>query len=237
MDNRLKETIDQQLASPTLDPWREILTAWRQSAKGQYASEKIALRLSEGAVIYPERPFRALEKSTLDNIKVCIVGQDPYHQAGQAEGLCFSVAPGIAIPRSLRNIYKELERSLSMPMPTSGSLMKWAEQGVLLLNTALTVEDSQPNCHAKWGWSELTGEIIRHVAEQRTQVVFMLWGGHAQSLKHLIPSGHKHLILESNHPSPLSATKGATPFIGNNHFVKANVFLIDQGLKPIDWSV
>ena len=178
-------------------------------------------RLQEGAVIFPPTPLRALELTPRDKVRVVILGQDPYHGRGQAEGLAFSVAPGVAIPPSLRNIFKELQRDLGEPPPTfpipGGSLVRWARHGVLLLNTCLTVEEGQPASHANRGWEVLTDAIIQTVSQNAASVVFMLWGSHAQSKRPLIDAS-RHLVLCANHPSPLSALRPPAPFIGCGHF-------------------
>jgi uracil-DNA glycosylase len=159
---------------------------------------------------------------------VVILGQDPYHGRGQAEGLAFSVAPGVALPPSLRNIFKELQRDLGTPPPAfpqpGGSLVKWARNGVLLLNTTLTVEEGQPASHAGQGWEVLTDAVIRHVAQGSRPVVFMLWGAHAQAKRAVIPPDRGHLVLCANHPSPLSALRPPVPFIGCGHFGQARAF-------------
>jgi uracil-DNA glycosylase len=188
-----------------------------------------------GKVIYPPGPliFNALNSTPLDQVRVVILGQDPYHGPGQAHGLCFSVQPGVASPPSLQNIFKELKRDLNLDIPRHGYLQHWADQGVLMLNTSLTVEQGIAGSHAKMGWQRLTDRIIEVVSEQRPNVVFMLWGAHAQSKTKLIDPT-KHLLLKSVHPSPLSAHRG---FIGNGHFGRANQFLKQQGLAPIDWEL
>jgi uracil-DNA glycosylase len=161
-------------------------------------------------------------------VRVVILGQDPYHGRGQAEGLAFSVAPGVALPPSLRNIFKELQRDLGTPAPAwpqpGGSLVKWAQNGVLLLNTTLTVEEGQPASHAGQGWEVLTDAVIRHVAQGPRPVVFMLWGSHAQGKRAVIPPDRGHLVLCANHPSPLSALRPPVPFIGCGHFGQARAF-------------
>lgn len=193
-------------------------------------SEKAA-----GKVIFPPGPliFSALNSTPLAQVKVVILGQDPYHGPGQAHGLCFSVQPGVAPPPSLQNIFKELKRDLNLPIPQHGCLQHWAEQGVLLLNTSLTVEQGAAGSHAKAGWQHFTDRIIEVVSEQRAHLVFMLWGAHAQSKARLIDPT-RHLLLKSVHPSPLSAHRG---FIGNGHFSRANQFLRQQGIVPIDWEL
>lgn len=203
-------------------------------------------RIHAGAVIYPLAPFKALELTPQHQVRVVILGQDPYHKAGQAHGLAFSVAPGVKIPPSLRNIFKEIHRE-SGHLSTvqvinddkNGFLEFWAEQGVLLLNTCLTVEEGQPASHAKLGWAGLTDSLISKVAEHNKNVVFMLWGAHAQAKQALlqIPASlaNQHLILCANHPSPLSAMRPPKPFLGCGHFGAANMFLANHGLSPINW--
>ncbi|TBU72064.1 uracil-DNA glycosylase [Pseudomonas daroniae] len=188
-----------------------------------------------GKEVYPPGPliFNALNSTPLDQVKVVIIGQDPYHGPGQAHGLCFSVQPGVATPPSLVNIYKELKRDLNIDIPNHGYLQSWAEQGVLLLNTSLTVERASAGSHAAKGWQPFTDRIISVVSEQRPRLVFLLWGAHAQSKERLIDTG-KHLVLRSPHPSPLSAHRG---FIGNGHFSRTNKFLEQHGLAPIDWRL
>jgi uracil-DNA glycosylase len=174
----------------------------------------------------------------LNQVRVVILGQDPYHGPGQAEGLAFSVASGVRLPPSLRNIFKELQQSLGVPMPTNGSLVRWARQGVLLLNTCLTVQDGQASSHARWGWEILSDELVKNAAQSVTPVVFMLWGSQAQAKKTLIEqaaSAAKHLVLLANHPSPLSALRRPVPFLSCDHFAQANAFLEECGGKAIDW--
>ena len=189
--------------------------------------------------IYPPagRIFAAFDACPFDKVKVVILGQDPYHGPGQANGLAFSVNPGVAIPRSLINIFKEVHDDTGAPIPANGDLTRWARQGVLLLNSSLTVVAHSPGSHQQRGWEELTDEIIAKVASEGRPVVFMLWGKSAQEKKKLIRKFNKDcLILESNHPSPLSALRGPIPFIGNDHFRKANEWLVKKGISPINWT-
>jgi len=218
--------------------WVGLVHDFWASAIGQALSVRISRRLDDGAVIYPPRPLRALELTALSDVRVVILGQDPYHGAGQAQGLAFSVAPGVRVPPSLRNVFKELHQSLGLALPAHGSLESWAKQGVLLLNTSLTVEDGQPASHARWGWEVFTDTLIAAVARGASPVVFMLWGAHAQAKKGLIdsvPGAVRHLVLEANHPSPLSAMRPPSPFLGCGHFTKANDFLSRLGQKTINW--
>ena len=193
-------------------------------------SEKAA-----GKEIYPPGAliFNALNSTPLAEVKVVVIGQDPYHGPGQAHGLCFSVQPGVKPPPSLVNIYKELKRDLNIDIASHGNLQHWAEQGVLLLNTSLTVEHGIAGSHAKIGWQHFTDRVIEVASESCANLVFILWGAHAQGKERLI-DGTKHLILKSVHPSPLSAHRG---FIGNGHFSRTNKFLLQHGLVPIDWRL
>ena len=221
-----------------LPGWREVVEDFLTSDVGQALSARIEQALSSGAVVYPPEPFRALALTALAEVRVVILGQDPYHGPGQAEGLAFSVAQGVKLPPSLRNIFKELQRSLAVPMPADGSLVRWARQGVLLLNTSLTVEDGQAASHARWGWEVLTDRLIALVASRAQPTVFMLWGAHAQAKRPLIeaaaPDG-RHQVLQANHPSPLSALRPPVPFLGCDHFAQANAWLLAQGQKTIAW--
>ncbi|WP_394513022.1 uracil-DNA glycosylase [Priestia aryabhattai] len=185
--------------------------------------------------IYPDKYdiFNALHYTDYKNVKVVILGQDPYHGPNQAHGLSFSVQPGVKTPPSLVNIYKELKKEMDYHIPNNGYLVKWAEQGVLLLNTVLTVRKGEANSHKGKGWEQLTDRIIELVAQKEEPVVFLLWGKHAQAKKELIHHSH-HLILESPHPSPFSANRG---FFGNNHFQRANEFLLQHGRQSIDWQI
>ena len=177
--------------------------------------------------------FNALHYTPLSQVKVVIIGQDPYHEPGQAHGLSFSVQPGVKIPPSLQNIYKELSDDLGLTIPDNGCLTKWAKQGVLLLNTVLTVEAHRANSHAGIGWEEFTDAVIRSVEAQDRPVVFLLWGSHAGKKAAMIHNP-KHLVLKAPHPSPLSAYRG---FFGCKHFSKCNAFLEEQGLAPVDWQI
>ena len=175
--------------------------------------------------------FNAFNQCPLPQVKVVIIGQDPYHEPGQAQGLCFSVPGGVPMPPSLVNIYKELSGDLGKPIPSTGDLTRWARQGVLLLNATLTVRAHQAGSHQRQGWEQFTDAVIRLVSAQRPHVAFLLWGSYAQSKRMLIDSG-KHLVLCAAHPSPLSAYRG---FFGNHHFTLANDFLLSHGQTPIDW--
>lgn len=183
--------------------------------------------------IYPPGPliFNAFDKCPFDKIKVVILGQDPYHGPGQAHGLCFSVKDGVAFPPSLTNIFKEIYDDLGTTLPNSGNLERWAGQGVLLLNATLSVRAGQAGSHQNKGWEPFTDEVVRIIATEKEHVVFMLWGSYAQKKGESIDRT-KHLVLESPHPSPLSANRG---FFGNRHFSKANKYLSEHGLDPVKW--
>ena len=231
--------------------WQPVTQRFFESEPAHALGRFIEARLAAGATIYPPQPLRALDLTPLDQVRVVILGQDPYHGPGQAEGLAFSVAPGTQVPPSLRNIFKELARArqaraeAAWPVPTHGSLVHWARQGVLLLNTCLTVEAGQPASHAKKGWEALTSEIVSTVLRRGQPVVFMLWGGPAQRAEALIQQhGHVvrrpedegcHYVLCANHPSPLSALRPPVPFLGCDHFELANEFLRQRGCAPIVW--
>ena len=212
------------VAWPVAASWQGTTDNFFASATGQALLVFLNQRLAGGAVIFPPQPLRALALTPAEAVRVVILGQDPYHGRGQAEGLAFSVAPGVPLPPSLRYIFKELQRNLGTPLPTfpqpGGSLVKWATQGVLLLNTCLTVEEGLPASHAKKGWEVLTDAVIQQVSSGTRRVVFMLWGAHAQSKQALIDTG-RHQVLLANHPSPLSALRPPLPFIGCGHFSKA----------------
>jgi uracil-DNA glycosylase len=188
-----------------------------------------------GNVIYPPpaRVFSAFEQCDLNKIRVVILGQDPYHGPGQANGLCFSVPQGHRIPPSLRNIFKELSSDVGAPIAGHGCLTSWAEQGVLLLNTVMTVEQGQPNSHADKGWETFTDRVIHLINKNCDSIVFMLWGSNAQKKQSLLDES-QHLVLRSTHPSPLSAYRG---FFGCGHFSRANQFLVSKGQTPIDWQL
>ncbi len=222
LPNRL--TTADPAAWPVAPGWRPTTDAFFGSPTGQKLLGFLRSRMAEGATIFPPQPLRALELTPPEEVRVVILGQDPYHGVGQAEGLAFSVAPGVALPPSLRNIFKELQRDLGTPPPQfpvpGGSLVKWATHGVLLLNTCLTVEEGLPASHAGKGWEVLTDTLIRQVAEGDHPVVFMLWGAHAQSKRALIDAT-RHKVLVANHPSPLSAMRPPLPFMGCGHFSQA----------------
>lgn len=212
--------------------------AWKPALEREGVWQDLA-RLSDraqatdGIAPAPDRIFRALDLVPPEAVRVVILGQDPYPTPGHADGLCFSVRPGVAPPRSLKNIFREMQDDLGIAPSPHGNLEAWARQGVLLLNTVLTVELGAANAHAGWGWQKVTDGIIRAVAKLPQPVVFLLWGKPAQTKTQLIPPG-RHLILTAPHPSPLSARRG---FFGCRHFSRSNAWLEDQGAAPIDWSL
>ncbi len=205
--------------------WQPCLAAWQASATGRAVMATVDGAVQAGAQVYPSDVFRALAATPLARTKVVILGQDPYHGPGQADGLAFSVPAGQKVPPSLRNILQEQARDLALAPPGNGNLEAWARQGVLLLNTALTVQASQPGSHAEIGWHALTDGIISAAVADPAPKVFMLWGAHAQTKAPLVQRGGGHLLLQCNHPSPLAARRGARPFIGCGHFGLAQVFL------------
>lgn len=201
----------------------------------QQLREFLRQQKQQGRIIYPasKHIFNAFNSTPLDKVKVVILGQDPYHGPGQAHGLCFSVQPGVPAPPSLQNIFKELQRDLQLLIPTHGCLQHWADQGVLLLNATLTVEQARAGSHQGQGWETFTDRAIQVVNEHCEGVVFLLWGSYAQKKGQWIDA-KLHLVLKSPHPSPLSAHRG---FIGNGHFSKANAYLASKGKTPIDWRL
>jgi uracil-DNA glycosylase len=197
--------------------------------------EFLLIRKQHKAVIYPPGPqiFNALNSTPFDQVRVVILGQDPYHGPGQAHGLCFSVQPGVRIPPSLAKIYREIEADLGIAPPHHGCLQSWAEQGVLLLNAVLTVERGQAGSHQGKGWEQFTDAVVQILNDKREGIVFMLWGSYAMK-KGAVINQRKHLVLKAPHPSPLSAHRG---FLGCKHFSSANDYLQKNGQTPIDWSV
>lgn len=219
---------------PVAESWKAVTEPFWASDPGRQLLAHLRQRLASAAVVFPPQPLRALALTSLEAVRVVILGQDPYHGAGQAEGLAFSVAPGVRIPPSLRNIYKELQRDLGLVPPANGSLVRWAEQGVLLLNTCFTVEEAAPASHSGLGWEVLTDEVISHCSDDVHPKVFLLWGAHAQKRAPLIDS-KRHLVLRANHPSPLSAARPPLPFAGCGHFREANRWLNQRGVAGIMW--
>ncbi|AVP56494.1 uracil-DNA glycosylase [Pulveribacter suum] len=218
---------------PVASGWQPLVEDFFAGERGRQLLAFLRQRLQADAVIFPPQPLRALQLTPPEDVRVVILGQDPYHGRGQGEGLAFSVQPGVRIPPSLRNIFKEMQRDLGVAPPPfpdpGGSLRKWADNGVLLLNTTLTVEEGQAASHAGKGWEVLTDAVIRHVASGARPVVFMLWGSHAQTKRALIPADRGHLVLVANHPSPLSAERPPLPFIGCGHFGQARAFRQQHG--------
>jgi uracil-DNA glycosylase len=217
--------------------WKDCVRRFIDSTKFAELCAFVNRERAADKTIYPDTVFHALELIEPDDVKVVILGQDPYHGEDrgipQAHGLAFSVRPGVRPPPSLRNIYKEIAASLGYPIPSHGNLEYWAKQGVLLLNTVLTVERGQAASHAKKGWEGFTDTLIEGLSAQHEGLVFMLWGAHAQAKRALL-HGRNHVILEAPHPSPLSAHRG---FLGSRHFVLANEALERQGRQPIDWRL
>jgi uracil-DNA glycosylase len=219
---------------PLAPGWQPVVDEFLASDIGRHLGDFIQQRLDAGALIYPPRPFRALEETPLAQVRAVVLGQDPYHGRAQAEGLAFSVADGVPLPPSLRNIFRELGCDAGEPPPASGSLLPWARQGVLLLNTSLTVEDGQPGSHAKKGWEQLTDALLAHVAAAASPCAYLLWGAHAQAKAGLIREaadrkGCDILLLQANHPSPLSASRPPVPFLGCGHFAQARDWLAARG--------
>jgi len=221
MDVKIDQTWKIQLAQEFEKPYFDKLIDF---VKKEYASTKV----------YPPGKyiFNAFDKCTFENTKVVIIGQDPYHGNNQANGLSFSVNDGVPCPPSLQNIFKEIQDDLGIPIPKSGNLERWAEQGVLLLNSTLTVRAGEAGSHQKKGWETFTDTVIKAVSDQKENVIFMLWGKYAQDKGAVIDSS-KHLILKAKHPSPMAANSGG--WFGTKHFSQANDYLISQGLKPINW--
>ena len=232
--NRLDVPIVDQLEQ--LPPcWRAVLAQPQVAPALANAADYVQQRLAKGAIIYPAHPFRALQYLEPASVRVVILGQDPYHGPSQAQGLAFSVANDCRPPPSLRNIHCELMREYPQSAHLAKDLSAWAKQGVLLLNSVLTVEDGTPASHAKCGWETVTDALIAHVARDAHAKVFMLWGAHAQAKRAWVPADSDHLILMANHPSPLSARRPPRPFIGCGHFQRANQWLVQHGRDPIQW--
>jgi uracil-DNA glycosylase len=218
-----------------------IASSWKEKLHAEFEKdyflnlvEFLKAEKASGQVIYPQGKliFNAFEHCSFDDTKVVIIGQDPYHGAGQANGLCFSVADGIKIPPSLVNIFKEIQEDLGKPVPKSGNLERWAAQGVLLLNATLTVRAGQAGSHQNKGWEQFTDAVIRVLNEQKKNVVYMLWGSYAQK-KGAIVDKNNNLVLTAKHPSPMAANYGG--WFGNKHFSQANAYLKSKGLTEIDW--
>lgn len=218
-----------------MNSWKEFIAA--ESTKEYYLKLKQTIDKAYATeVVYPPKEdiYNAFKHCPLDKVKVVILGQDPYHGAGQAHGLSFSVNKGIALPPSLRNIYRELEQDVDFINPNHGDLTYWAKQGVLLLNDVLTVKAAAAGSHQKLGWEQFTEHVISFLSEQKSDLVFMLWGNYALKKGKKIDRA-KHLVLVSGHPSPMSANQGK--WFGNKHFSQANTFLVSKGKQPIDWQL
>ncbi len=220
----------------------KIEPSWKEVLKDEFVKDYflhlttfLKAERATKKIIYPPGPliFNAFEKTPFDKVKVVILGQDPYHNPGQAHGLSFSVPDGVPPPPSLKNIFKELHDDLGIPIPKNGNLEKWAQQGVLLLNTSLTVRENEPGSHSRIGWITFTNEVIRKISNQKSRIVFLLWGNYAHEKQELIDEG-KHFVLKAAHPSPLSAHRG---FFGCRHFSATNQILMQEGIAPIDWKI
>ncbi|MDV5141021.1 uracil-DNA glycosylase [Chimaeribacter arupi] len=220
---------------PTSLTWHDVIGQEKEQPYFQETLAFVAAERAAGKTVYPPQKevFNAFRFTELNDVRVVILGQDPYHGPNQAHGLAFSVRPGVAVPPSLVNIYKELESDIpGFQRPPHGCLQSWAEQGVMLLNTVLTVERGQAHSHARLGWERFTDSVIAAINEHREGVVFLLWGSHAQKKGSFIDT-QRHHVLKAPHPSPLSAHRG---FLGCRHFSQANALLEKQGLPPIDWT-
>lgn len=218
LEKTWKENLKQEFEKPYFKSLSDFV-------RGEYLTKQV--------FPHPKNVFRAFDECPFDDVRVVIIGQDPYHDVEQAHGLCFSVPSGIKIPPSLANIYKEIESDLKIKMPNSGDLISWSHQGVLLLNATLTVEAHNAGSHQKKGWEEFTDQAIKALSDKREDLVFLLWGAYAQNKSDLIDES-KHLILKAPHPSPLSAHRG---FLGCKHFSKTNEFLTSKGLGVICWEI
>ena len=230
-----------RLAAPLAAHFARLAPGWRAIVAPEGGAPRdlcayVDRRIGAGAAVYPAQPFAALECTPPEAVRVVILGQDPYHGPGQAHGLAFSVPAGVPVPPSLRNIFAELRRDLGGALPPGGDLRRWAAQGVLLLNSVLTVEDGAPASHAGQGWEAVTDRILATLAAAPRPRVFMLWGLHAQRKRALVEAAPAaRAVLTANHPSPLSARRGPQPFLGCGHFSQANEFLVRHGMAAIDW--
>lgn len=224
------------MSEVALEPsWKSRVGDYLQREDMQALASFLRQRKAGGARIYPPGPqiFAALDATPFDAVKVVVLGQDPYHGAGQAHGLCFSVQPGVPVPPSLQNVYKELQRDLGIAPPGHGCLLSWAQQGVLLLNAVLTVEDGSAGAHAGKGWEGFTDHVVETLGREREHLVFLLWGSYAQK-KGAVIDPRRHRVLKAPHPSPLSAHRG---FLGCGHFSAANEYLVRHGQAPVDWRL
>ena len=215
--------------------WKKVLEDEFKKPYFKQITEHIKTEKEQGKIIYPPGPliFNAFEQTPFDNVKVVLLGQDPYHGPKQAMGLSFSVPDGVTKPPSLINIFKELHDDTGTPIPKTGNLTKWAQQGVMLLNASLTVRAGEPNSHSKIGWHQFTNTVIEKISEEKEGVVFLLWGKFAQDKTELINT-KKHHVLQAAHPSPFAADKG---FFGCQHFSKTNTWLVKEGIDPINWAI
>ncbi|MEZ5035462.1 MAG: uracil-DNA glycosylase [Chitinophagaceae bacterium] len=219
-----------------IDPqWKKVLQKEFSANYFQQIPHHLRTEKSQGKIIYPpgSQIFNAFDTTPFDKVKVVILGQDPYHGPGQANGLCFSVKKNIRIPPSLINIFKELKDDIGLSIPSHGDLTHWAQQGVFLLNASLTVRAGEPMSHAQIGWAQFTDAVIRTISMQKENIVFLLWGRFAQNKITLIDTT-KHFVLQAAHPSPLSAHNG---FLGCRHFSKTNEYLVGHKIEPIDWTI
>lgn len=217
------------------ESWKKVLQAEFSKSYFENIVAFLKTERAQGKIIYPPGSliFNAFDKTPFNRLKVLLLGQDPYHGQGQAMGLSFSVPKDIRQPPSLINIFKELHNDIGIPIPTTGDLTPWAEQGVMLLNAALTVRAGEPNSHAKIGWHQFTDAVIKKVSDEKEGIVFLLWGAFAHQKQELIDQS-KHHVLKAAHPSPFSADKG---FFGCRHFSKTNEYLVKQKQQPIDWAL
>lgn len=215
--------------------WTDILGDEKKAPYFVSILNFLAEEKANGKIIYPPQDalFNAFKETPYDSLKVVLLGQDPYHNPGQAHGLSFSVQPGVKPPPSLKNIFQEIKEDLDLPLPSHGCLTKWANQGVLLLNTSLSVEQNKPQSHAKIGWSIFTDNVIKKLNDYPKPLVFLLWGAHAKN-KAVLVSNTRHLVLTAAHPSPFSVHQG---FYKCRHFSKTNAFLTQNGREPIDWAL
>jgi uracil-DNA glycosylase len=216
------------------ESWKKLIGEEFDKAYFSEIRKAILTNKQKGIAVYPPGPliFNAFDSTAPENVSVVILGQDPYHNPGEAMGLSFSVPKGVKIPPSLRNIYKELQEDVGCTIPTHGNLSHWANQGVFLLNAILTVAQNKPSSHRDIGWQQFTDRVIQKISQHQNHIVFMLWGNFAKKKAELIDAG-KHLILTSAHPSPLTGKA----FFGNHHFSKANEYLTSHGKTPIDWQI
>ena len=236
MNQQDTENIAESEIDPKLEPgWKEVLLSQFRSPYFHDLKGFLQEEIRQGKVLYPpgHRIFSALDHTPFDNVRVVLLGQDPYHGPGQAHGLCFSVPLGVKPPPSLVNMFKELRQDIGMDIPSHGNLERWADQGVLLLNATLTVQANTPGSHQNKGWEQFTDAIISTLSEKKSGLVFLLWGKYAQDKQRLIDST-KHYVLKAPHPSPFSADRG---FFGCRHFSKTNELLRSQGLPEIDWKI